>query len=35
MGTTLHTACEGAHLALTIALLMACAANVMLVCAWL
>jgi hypothetical protein len=35
MGTTLHTSCERMHLALTVALLAACAANVMLVCAWL
>ena len=35
MGTTLNTACERVYLTLTIALLMACAANVMLVCAWL
>jgi len=35
MGTTLHTACERVHLTLTVALLAACAANVMLVCAWL
>jgi hypothetical protein len=35
MGTTLHTSCERVHLTLTVALLAACAANVMLVCAWL
>jgi hypothetical protein len=35
MGTTLHTACERLNLTLSVALLMACAANVMLVCAWL
>jgi hypothetical protein len=35
MGSTLHTPCERVHLTLTIALLAACAANVMLVCAWL
>ncbi len=35
MTTILPTSCEGVHLALTIALLAACAANVMLVCAWL
>jgi hypothetical protein len=35
MGTTLHTACERLNLTLSVALLMACAANVVLVCAWL
>jgi hypothetical protein len=35
MGTMLHTSCTRVHLALTIALLGACAANVMLVWAWL
>jgi hypothetical protein len=35
MGTTLHTCCERLSLMLSVALLMACAANVMLVCAWL
>jgi hypothetical protein len=35
MGTTLHTSCERVNLTLTVALLVACAANIMLVCAWL
>ncbi len=35
MTTILPTSCEGVHLALAIALLVACAANVVLVCAWL
>ncbi|MGB6398260.1 MAG: glucose transporter [Bradyrhizobium sp.] len=35
MGTTLHTSCERINLTLSVALLAACAANVMLVCAWL
>jgi hypothetical protein len=35
MGTTLHTFCERISLTLTVALLVACAANVMLLCAWL
>jgi hypothetical protein len=35
MGTTLHTACGRVHLTLTVALLAACAANLVLVCAWL
>jgi hypothetical protein len=29
------TSCERVHLTLTVALLLACAANVALVCAWL
>ncbi len=35
MTTILPTSCEGVHLALTVALLVACLANAMLVCAWL
>ena len=35
MGTTLQTSGERVHLTLTVALLAACAANVVLVCAWL
>jgi hypothetical protein len=35
MRTTLHTSCERIHLTLTVALLAACAANLVLVCAWL
>lgn len=35
MSATLHTACVRLHLMLTVALLIACAANVALVCAWL
>jgi hypothetical protein len=35
MGTTLHISCERISLTLSVALLAACAANVMLVCAWL
>jgi hypothetical protein len=35
MGSILHTSCERIHLPLTVALLAACVANVMLVCAWL
>jgi hypothetical protein len=35
METTLHTSCERLNLTLSVALLVACAANVMLVCAWL
>ena len=35
MTTILPTSCEGAPLAITIALLVACLANVTLVCAWL
>ncbi|MFY9956507.1 glucose transporter [Bradyrhizobium sp.] len=35
MGTTLHISCERINLTLSVALLAACAANVMLVCAWL
>jgi hypothetical protein len=33
--TTLQTSCEGIHIALSVALLAACAANLALVCAWL
>ncbi len=35
MTIVLPTSCERVHLVLTIALLAACLANVMLVCAWL
>jgi len=35
MGTMLHTSCEGMQLKLALGLLMACAANVALVCAFL
>jgi hypothetical protein len=35
MKTMLNTSCEGIHVALSVALLAACAANLMLVCAWL
>jgi hypothetical protein len=35
MRTNLHTAHERVHITLTVALLAACAANLMLVCAWL
>jgi hypothetical protein len=35
MGTTFKTAGERVHVALTVALLAACAANLMLVCSWL
>jgi hypothetical protein len=35
MRTTLHTSCGHVQLTLTLALLVACAANVALVCAWL
>jgi hypothetical protein len=35
MGTMLHTSCEGMQLKLALGLLMACAANVVLVCAFL
>jgi hypothetical protein len=35
MGTTLPTFCERINLTLSVVLLVACAANVMLVCAWL
>jgi hypothetical protein len=35
MGTILKTSGEAMHIALTVALLVACAANLMLVCAWL
>jgi hypothetical protein len=35
MTTMSDTSCERVHLTLTVALLLACAANVALVCAWL
>jgi hypothetical protein len=35
MGTILQTSCQRVHLALSVALLAACAANLALVCAWL
>jgi hypothetical protein len=35
MRTLLQTSCERLHIALTVALLAACAANLALVCAWL
>jgi hypothetical protein len=35
MGTTLKTSGERLHVALLIALLAACATNLMLVCSWL
>jgi hypothetical protein len=35
MGTILQTSCERVHLTLSVALLAACVANVVLVCAWL
>jgi hypothetical protein len=35
MGTILKISGGGMHIALTVALLAACAANLMLVCAWL
>jgi hypothetical protein len=35
MGTTYKASGEGVHVALTVALLAACAANLMLVCSWL
>jgi hypothetical protein len=35
MGTILQTSCERVHLTLTVALLAACVANLVLVCAWL
>jgi len=35
MRTVLQTSCERVQLALTVALLAACAANVALLCAWL
>jgi hypothetical protein len=35
MSTLLQTSCQRLHIALTIALLAACAANLVLVCAWL
>ena len=35
MGTILQTSCERVHITLSVALLAACVANLMLVCAWL
>jgi hypothetical protein len=35
MGTILQTSCERVHLTLTVVLLAACVANLMLVCAYL
>jgi hypothetical protein len=35
MATTFKTSGEGVHVALSVALLAACAANLMLVCSWL
>jgi hypothetical protein len=35
MTTIPQTSCERVHLTLTVALLAACAANLMLVCSWL
>jgi hypothetical protein len=35
MGTTFKTSGERVHIALTVTLLAACAANLMLVCSWL
>jgi cytochrome c-type biogenesis protein CcmH/NrfG len=35
METSFKTSGEGVHVALTVALLAACAANLMLVCSWL
>jgi hypothetical protein len=35
MGTILQTSCERVHLTLSVALLAACVANLVLVCAWL
>jgi hypothetical protein len=35
MATTFKTSGERVHVALTVALLAACAANLMLVCSWL
>jgi hypothetical protein len=35
MGTILQTSCERVHITLSVALLVACVANLMLVCAWL
>jgi hypothetical protein len=35
MGTVLKTSSAKVHIALTVALLTACAANLMLACAWL
>jgi hypothetical protein len=35
MRTILQTSCKRVHITLTVALLAACAANLVLVCAWL
>ena len=35
MGSILHTASQRVHLTLTVGLIAACLANVVLVCAWL
>jgi hypothetical protein len=35
MGTILQTSCERVHVTLSVALLAACVANLVLVCAWL
>jgi hypothetical protein len=35
MGTILETSCKRVHITLSVALLAACVANLMLVCAWL
>jgi hypothetical protein len=35
METTIKTSGEGVHVALSVALLAACAANLILVCSWL
>jgi hypothetical protein len=35
MGTILPTSCERVHVTLSVALLAACVANLLLVCAWL
>jgi hypothetical protein len=35
MGTILQTSCERVHITLTVTLLAACVANLVLVCAWL
>jgi hypothetical protein len=35
MRTTLQTSCEKVHFVLAVALLAACATNLMLVCSWL
>jgi hypothetical protein len=34
MGTTFHSSSERTHFRLTLALLVACAANLALICAW-